>query len=175
MLCEYLPHEFPLWGTIKGYCIALHCIALHCIALHCIALHCIALHCIALHCIALHCIVPFGWPLSVCIHECRVCHCVTCYSRQPVETKNSGSTAPAAPSTPLPATPLPSTPLPSTPLPSTPVPVASCGPSTPSQGPSTPTVKLETDMKPVLTVKEEGRPPVVDKDRADDQKVSVYL
>ncbi|KAK2172769.1 hypothetical protein NP493_930g01023 [Ridgeia piscesae] len=90
--------------------------------------------------------------------------------RQPVETKNSGSTAPAAPSTPLPATPLPSTPLPSTPLPSTPVPVASCGPGTPSQGPSTPTVKQESDMKPVLTVKEEGRPPVVDKDRADDQK-----
>ena len=56
VLCEYLSQEFPLWGTIKGYCVALHCIALHCIALHCIALHCIALHCIALHCIALHCI-----------------------------------------------------------------------------------------------------------------------
>ena len=23
VLCEYLPQEFPLWGTIKGYCIAL--------------------------------------------------------------------------------------------------------------------------------------------------------
>ena len=21
VLCEYLPQEFPLWGTIKGYCI----------------------------------------------------------------------------------------------------------------------------------------------------------
>ena len=55
MLC-YLPQEFPLWGTIKGYCIVLYCIVMYCIALHCIALHCIALHCIALHCIALHCI-----------------------------------------------------------------------------------------------------------------------
>ena len=65
VLCQYLPQEFPLWGTIKGYCIALHCIALHCIALHCIALHCIALHCIALHCIALHCIVPSTWCTTV--------------------------------------------------------------------------------------------------------------
>ena len=23
VLCEYLPQEFPLWGTIKGYCIVL--------------------------------------------------------------------------------------------------------------------------------------------------------
>ena len=52
--------KFPVYGTIKLYCIVLHCIALHCIALHCIALHCIALHCIALHCIALHCIVLNG-------------------------------------------------------------------------------------------------------------------
>ena len=21
VLCEYLPQEFPVWGTIKGYCI----------------------------------------------------------------------------------------------------------------------------------------------------------
>ena len=27
-------HKFPVYGTIKCYCIALHCIALHCIALH---------------------------------------------------------------------------------------------------------------------------------------------
>ena len=47
-------HKFPVYGTIKLYCIVLYCIALHCIALHCIALHCIALHCIALHCIALY-------------------------------------------------------------------------------------------------------------------------
>ena len=26
VLCEYLPQEFPLWGTIKGYCIVLYCI-----------------------------------------------------------------------------------------------------------------------------------------------------
>ena len=23
-LCEHLPQEFPLWGTIKGYCIVLY-------------------------------------------------------------------------------------------------------------------------------------------------------
>ena len=26
VLCEYLPQEFPLWGTIKGYCIVMYCI-----------------------------------------------------------------------------------------------------------------------------------------------------
>ena len=75
VLCQYLPQEFPLWGTIKGYCIALHCIALHCIALHCIALHCIALHCIALHCIALHCIALHCIALHCIaqhmVHNCR--------------------------------------------------------------------------------------------------------
>ena len=25
MLREYLSQEFPLWGTIKGYCIVLYC------------------------------------------------------------------------------------------------------------------------------------------------------
>ena len=24
LLCEYLPQYFPLWGTIKGYCIILY-------------------------------------------------------------------------------------------------------------------------------------------------------
>ena len=26
VLCVYLPQVFPLWGTIKGYCIVLYCI-----------------------------------------------------------------------------------------------------------------------------------------------------
>ena len=46
MLCEYLPQEFPLWGTIKGYCIVLYCIVLYCIVLYCIVLYCIVLYCI---------------------------------------------------------------------------------------------------------------------------------
>ena len=29
VLCEYLPQEFYLWGTIKGYCIVLYTIQ-HC-------------------------------------------------------------------------------------------------------------------------------------------------
>ena len=28
ILCEYIPQEFPLWGTIKDYCIVLYCIYL---------------------------------------------------------------------------------------------------------------------------------------------------
>ena len=27
VLCEYLPQEFPLWGTIKGYCVVLYCMS----------------------------------------------------------------------------------------------------------------------------------------------------
>ena len=36
VLCEYLPQGFPLWGTIKGYCIVLRCVALHC---HCLQVY----------------------------------------------------------------------------------------------------------------------------------------
>ena len=50
VLCEYLPQEFPLWGTIKGYCIVLYCIVLYCIVLYCIVLYCIVLYCIVLYC-----------------------------------------------------------------------------------------------------------------------------
>ena len=39
VLCEYLPQEFPFWGTIKGYCIVLYCIVLYCIVLYCIVLY----------------------------------------------------------------------------------------------------------------------------------------
>ena len=46
VLCEYLPQEFPLSGTIKGYCIVLYCIVLYCIVLYCIVLYCIVLYCI---------------------------------------------------------------------------------------------------------------------------------
>ena len=48
VLCEYLPQEFPLWGTIKGYCIVLYCIVLYCIVLYCIVLYCIVLYCTVL-------------------------------------------------------------------------------------------------------------------------------
>ena len=47
--------EFPLWGTIKGYCIVLYCIVLYCIVLYCIVLYCIVLYCIVLYCIVLYC------------------------------------------------------------------------------------------------------------------------
>jgi len=30
VLCEYLSQVFPLWGTIKGYCIVLYCLILAC-------------------------------------------------------------------------------------------------------------------------------------------------
>ena len=56
VLCEYLPQEFPLWGTIKGYCIVLRCVALRCVALRCVALRCVALRCVALRCVALRCV-----------------------------------------------------------------------------------------------------------------------
>ena len=49
VLCEYLKQEFPLWGTIKGYCIVLYCIVLYCIVLYCIVLYCIVLYCIVLY------------------------------------------------------------------------------------------------------------------------------
>ena len=49
VLCEYLPREFPLWWTIKGYCIVLYCIVLYCIVLYCIVLYCIVLYCIVLY------------------------------------------------------------------------------------------------------------------------------
>ena len=48
VLCEYLSQEFPLWVTIKGYCIVLYCIVLYCIVLYCIVLYCIVLYCIVL-------------------------------------------------------------------------------------------------------------------------------
>ena len=51
VLCEYIPQEFPLWGTTKGYCIVLYCIVLYCIVLYCIVLYCIVLYCIVLYCI----------------------------------------------------------------------------------------------------------------------------
>ena len=53
VLCEYLPQEFPLCGTIKGYCIVLYCIVLYCIVLYCIVLYCIVLYCIVLYCIVI--------------------------------------------------------------------------------------------------------------------------
>ena len=34
VLCEYLPHEFPLWGTIKGYCIVMYSTVVSCPGLH---------------------------------------------------------------------------------------------------------------------------------------------
>ena len=78
-------HKFPVYGTIKLYCIALHCIALHCIALHCIALHCIALHCIALHCIALHCIALHCIALHCIALHCIALHCIVLYCKsQPI-------------------------------------------------------------------------------------------
>ena len=46
---QYIPQEFPFWGTIKGYCIVLYCIVLYCIVLYCIVLYCIVLYCIVLH------------------------------------------------------------------------------------------------------------------------------
>ena len=57
VLCEYLPQEFPLWGTVKGYYIVLYCIVLYCIVLYCIVLYCIVLYCIVLCCVVLYCIV----------------------------------------------------------------------------------------------------------------------
>ena len=59
VLCEYLPQEFPLWGTIEGYCMVLYCIVLYCIVLYCIVLYCIVLYCIVLYCIVLYCIVLY--------------------------------------------------------------------------------------------------------------------
>ena len=59
MLCEYLSQEFPLLGTIKGYCVVLYCIVLYCIVLYCIVLYCIVLYCIVLYCIVLYCIVLY--------------------------------------------------------------------------------------------------------------------
>ena len=49
-------HKFPVYGTIKLYCIVLCCATgavLYCIALHCIASHRIASHCIVLYMLAL--------------------------------------------------------------------------------------------------------------------------
>ena len=60
VVLEYLPHEFPVWGTIKGYCTVLYCIVLYCIVLYCIVLYCIVLYCIVLYCIVLYCIVRDG-------------------------------------------------------------------------------------------------------------------
>ena len=50
-------HKFPVYGTIKLYCIVLYCIVLYCIVLYCIVLYCIVLYCIVLYCIVLYCIV----------------------------------------------------------------------------------------------------------------------
>ena len=36
-------HKFPVYGTIKLYCIVLYCIVLYCIVLYCIVLYCIVL------------------------------------------------------------------------------------------------------------------------------------
>ena len=37
-------HKFPVYGTIKFYCIVLYCIVLYCIVLYCIVLYCIVLY-----------------------------------------------------------------------------------------------------------------------------------
>ena len=52
-------HKFPVYGTIKFYCIVLCCIVLYCIVLYCIVLYCIVLYCIVLYCIVLYCIVLY--------------------------------------------------------------------------------------------------------------------
>ena len=59
VLCEYLPQEFPLWGTIKGYCVVLCCVVLCCVVLCCVVLCCVVLCCIVLYCIVLYCIVLY--------------------------------------------------------------------------------------------------------------------
>ena len=60
MLCEYLPQEFPLWGTIKGYCIVLlYCTVLYCTVLYCTVLYCTVLYCTVLYCTVLYCTVLY--------------------------------------------------------------------------------------------------------------------
>ena len=65
VLCEYLPQECPLWGTIKGYCIVLCCVVLCCVVLCCVVLCCVVLYCIVLYCIVLYCIVNHNFR---CVH-----------------------------------------------------------------------------------------------------------
>ena len=64
--CEYLPQKFPLWGTIKGYCIVLYCIVLYCTVLYCTVLYCTVLYCTVLYCTVLYCTVLY----------CIVLYCV---------------------------------------------------------------------------------------------------
>ena len=54
VLCEYLPQEFFLWGTVKGYCVVLCCVVLCCVVLCCVVLCCVVLCCIVLYCIVLY-------------------------------------------------------------------------------------------------------------------------
>ena len=77
VLCEYLPQEFPLWGTIKGYCIVLYCIVLYCIVLYCIVLYCIVLYCTVLYCTVLYCIVLYCIVLyTYCPNNSPTMHCL---------------------------------------------------------------------------------------------------
>ena len=59
VLCEYLPQEFPLWGTIKGYCAVLCCAVLCCAVLCCAVLCCAVLCCAVLCCAVLYCTVLY--------------------------------------------------------------------------------------------------------------------
>ena len=70
VLCKYFSSEFPLWGTINGYCIVLYCIVLYCIVLCCVVLCCVVLYCIVLCCIVLYCIVLY----------CIVLYCIVLLS-----------------------------------------------------------------------------------------------
>ena len=82
--CEYLPQEFPLWGTIKGYCIVLYCIVLYCIVLYCIVLYCIVLYCIVLYCIVLY---------TLEISECQIPNIFPSYTMFQVKIGCEGSCA----------------------------------------------------------------------------------
>ena len=44
VLCEYLPQEFPLWGTIKGYCVV-SCRVVSCRVVSCRVVSCRVVSC----------------------------------------------------------------------------------------------------------------------------------
>ena len=72
-------HKFPVYGTIKFYCIVLYCIVLYCIVLYCIVLYCIVLYCIVLYCIVLYCIVLYCIVLYCIVLYCIVLYCIVLY------------------------------------------------------------------------------------------------
>ena len=69
-------HKFPVYGTIKLYCIVLYCIVLYCIVLYCIVLRCVALRCVALRCVALRCVALRCVALRCVALRCVALRCV---------------------------------------------------------------------------------------------------